>query len=203
MWRKCGSVKRFGESRVLSYPREHPPCRPAQALFRVRRTCDGGGMTHDEELETINRIIASTRFATVTTRTADGDLVSRPLAVLDREFDGTVWFFTQDPSPKTEDIAADPHVNVAYADGASAVSLAGTAVVDRDQARIDEFWNPWAEAWFEGGRQDPSVALLRVTATSAEYWHIDKPAVVRGFEVVKALVTRSAPDVGDSRTVEF
>lgn len=160
-------------------------------------------MTHDEELKTINDIIKATRFATVTTRTADGELVSRPLAVLDREFDGTVWFFTQDPSPKTDDIAGDPHVNVAYADGASAVSLSGTAAVDRDQARIDEFWNPWAEAWFEGGRQDPTVALLRVDATSAEYWHIDKPAVVRGFEVVKALVTRSAPDVGESRTVEL
>jgi general stress protein 26 len=160
-------------------------------------------MTHDEELETINHIISSTRFATVTTRTADGDLVSRPLAVLDREFDGTVWFFTQDPSPKTDDVAADPHVNVAYADGASVVSLAGTATVDRDQARIDEFWNPWAEAWFEGGRQDPTVALLRVQATSAEYWHIDKPGLVRGFEVVKALVTGGTPDVGESRTVEL
>lgn len=160
-------------------------------------------MTHDEELATINDIIKATRFATVTTRTKEGDLVSRPLAVLERDFDGTVWFFTQDPSPKTEDIGADAHVNVAYADGASVVSLAGTATVDRDQSRIDEFWNPWAEAWFEGGRQDPTVALLRVEATSAEYWHIDKPAVVRGFEVVKALITKTAPDVGESRTVEL
>lgn len=160
-------------------------------------------MTHDDELKTIDDIIKATRFATVTTRTRDGDLVSRPLAVLPHDFDGTVWFFTQDPSPKTDDIAGDPHVNVSYADGASAVSLSGTATVDRDPARIDEFWNPWAEAWFEGGRQDPSVALLRVDATSAEYWHIDKPAVVRGFEVVKALITKSAPDVGESRTVEL
>lgn len=160
-------------------------------------------MTHDEELKTINDIITATRFATVTTRTRSGDLVSRPLAVLAHDFDGTVWFFTQDPSPKTDDIAYDHHVNVAYADGASVVSLAGTASVDRDQARIDEFWNPWVEAWFDGGRQDPSVALLRVTATSAEYWHVDKPAIVRGFEVVKALVTKKAPDVGESRTVEL
>jgi general stress protein 26 len=160
-------------------------------------------MTHDEELETINRIMKATRFATITTHSADGSLYSRPLAVLDRDFDGTVWFFTQDPSPKTEDVAFDPHVNVAYVDGASHISLAGTASVDRDQARIDEFWNPWAEAWFDGGRQDPAVALLRVDATSAEYWHIDKPAVVRGFEVIKALVTRTAPDVGESRTVDL
>jgi len=160
-------------------------------------------MTHDEELDIINKIISSTRFATVTTRTPEGDLVSRPLAVLAHEFEGTVWFFTQDPSSKTDDLIFDPHVNVAYADGASVVSLAGIGSVSRDQARIDEFWNPWAEAWFEGGREDPTVALLQVEASSAEYWHIDKPAVVRGFEVVKSIVTRTAPDVGENHVVEL
>ena len=158
-------------------------------------------MNNDEELAAINNIIKATRFATVTTHGADGGLYSRPLAVLEHDFDGTLWFFTQDPSPKTADIASDNHVNVTYANGASQVSIAGTASISRDQAKIDEFWNPWAEAWFEGGREDPSVALLKVDATSAEYWAVDKPAVVRALEVVKSLVTHTAPDVGESKTV--
>lgn len=157
----------------------------------------------NDDLTTIDAIIKKTRFATVTTRTKDGELVSRPLAVLDRDFDGTVWFFTDDPSPKTDDIAYDEHVNVAYVDGSSVVSLAATATVDRDRARIDEFWNPWVEAWFPAGKDDPSVALLKVEATSAEYWHIDKPGVVRAIEIVKALATKTMPDVGESRTVEL
>lgn len=160
-------------------------------------------MANEEDLKLITDIITSTRFATVTTRSANGSLYSRPLAVLQKDFDGTVWFFTQDPSPKTEDVRHDAHVNVAYVDGASTVSLAGTATIDRDQARIDEFWNPWAEAWFDGGRDDPSVALLAVTVDSAEYWNIDKPAVLRALEVAKALVTKTPPDVGESHVVEF
>jgi general stress protein 26 len=156
-----------------------------------------------DDLEIIDRILKGTRFATITTRTPDGDLVSRPLAVLDHRFEGTVWFLTPDPSPKVDDIRFDAHVNVAYVDGASVVSLAGIASIERDQARIDEFWNPWAEAWFEGGRDDPTVALLRVDVTSAEYWHVDKPGVVRALEVVKGIVTRQTPDVGESRTVEL
>ena len=158
-------------------------------------------MTHDDDLTTINDIIKSTRFATVTTRTSTGDLVSRPLAVLGHEFEGTVWFFTQEPSPKTADIAFDEHVNVTYIDGQNAVSLAGTATVSRDQARIDEFWNPFAGSWFEGGRTDPTVALLQVDATSIEFWDIDKPAIARAFEVVKGIITRSTPDVGENRTI--
>lgn len=159
-------------------------------------------MTEDE-LQTIQSIMKDARFATVTTRGVDGKLYSRPLAVLSHDFEGTVWFFTPDPSPKTEEVRRDPNVNVAYADGASHVSLSGTASITRDQALIDEFWNPWAESWFEGGRQDPSVALLQVDASSVEFWHVDKPGVVRAFEVAKALITKDAPDVGESRRVTF
>ena len=160
-------------------------------------------MTHDEEFETINGIIKSTRFANVTTRSSDGSLYSRPLAVLTDDFSGKVWFFTQDPSPKTEDVAHDSHVNVSYADGASHISLAGTATVTRDPALIEKFWNPWVEAWFPEGKDDPSVSLLEITADSVEYWHVDKPGVVRAFESVKALITRTTPDVGESRVVEI
>jgi general stress protein 26 len=160
-------------------------------------------MTHDEELELIQRILSATRVASVTTRTASGELHSRPLAVIDRPFDGTVWFFTQDPSSKTSDVESDRHVNVAYSDGKEYLSLAGTASVSRDPAMIDELWNPFAEAWFENGREDPTVALLRVDASSAEYWHNDKPAVARVIEVVKSLVTKRQPDVGETGTVEL
>jgi len=159
--------------------------------------------TENDDIKTIDAIIKKTKFATVTTRTVEGELVSRPLAVLEHDFDGTVWFFTADPSPKADDVRNDPHVNVAYIDGASVVSLAGTATISRDQERIDQWWNPWAESWFPNGKDDPSVALLKVEATSAEYWHVDKPAIVRAFEVAKALATKTAPDVGDNRTVEL
>jgi hypothetical protein len=47
------------------------------------------------------------------------------------------------------------------------------------------------------------VALLEVDADSVEYWHVDKPAVLRAVEVAKALVTGSVPDVGESHTVQL
>jgi general stress protein 26 len=167
-------------------------------------TPSGGHTASEDDLDTIRSIMKDARFATVTTRSANGDLVSRPLAVLGADdFEGTVYFFTQHPSPKTDDVAHDPHVNVAYADGASHVSLTGTATVTRDAALIDRYWNPWAESWFDGGRDDPAVALLKVDATSIEFWHIDKPAVVRAVEVAKALITKQAPDVGEAKTVEL
>jgi general stress protein 26 len=160
-------------------------------------------MTNNDDLDTIRTILSAGRIASVTTQTSDGSLVSRPLALQDREFDGHLYFFTQHPSPKTDDIAVHPNVNVAVDDGKGNLSLSGTATVTRDSALIDELWNPFAEAWFEKGREDPSVALLDVAVTTAEYWSSDKPAVARAFEIVKGLVTKSAPDVGENKTVSL
>ena len=151
---------------------------------------------NDDDKTTISTILSAARFATVTTKSADGSLHGRPLALLDDDFDGT-----QDPSPKTAEIAADPQVNVAVGDGKGYLSLSGTASVDRDQARIDRYWNPYAEAWFEGGRSDPSVALLRVDVAVAEVWDTDKPALVKVVETIKGIVTKTPPDVGENSTV--
>jgi general stress protein 26 len=158
-------------------------------------------MSDDTDLETIRTIIGAAKVAVLTTTSPGGELHSRPLAALDHPFDGSLWFFTQHPSPKTADIAASPEVNVAYADDKGYLSIAGTATVEHDQARIDELWNRMAEAWFEEGRQDPTVALLRVDASTAEYWSSDKPGIVRAFEIAKAVVTKQQPDVGENRTV--
>ena len=156
---------------------------------------------NENDIDIIRTIISGTRTATVTTVSASGELHSRPLAVLDTPFEGSLWFFTAHPSPKTDDIATTPAVNVALSDGKSYLSIAGTASVNHDETRIDQLWNPFVEAWFENGREDPSVALLRIDATSAEYWSVDKPGIVRAFEVAKALITKQQPDVGENKTV--
>ncbi|MBN9189431.1 pyridoxamine 5'-phosphate oxidase family protein [Microbacterium sp.] len=156
-----------------------------------------------DELEIVRTILKSARTASVTTQTASGALHSRPLAVLDDDFAGTLWFFTADPSSKTADLAAHPQVNVSVGDGKGWLSLSGVATISRDEERIDRYWNPWAAAYFEGGRDDPTVALLQVDVSSIHYWDLDKPAIVTAFEVAKGLLTRSAPDVGDNGVIQL
>jgi general stress protein 26 len=155
------------------------------------------------ELERVGALIADARFAFVTTSSSDGRLLSRPLAVLERDFDGDLYFFTEDPSPKTEQIAADSQVNVSLQSGDNYLSIAGTASVTRDPALIDELWNRYAEAWFEHGRQDPAVALLKVHADSAEYWTMDSPKPIALIKYAKAIITGDRPDVATNKSVDL
>ncbi len=155
------------------------------------------------DFERVGELIAKARFAFVTSSATDGRLLSRPLAIQEREFDGDLYFFTMAPSAKTEQVAADSHVNVSLQSGDDYLSIAGTASVTRDQAMIDELWNAHAAAWFEQGREDPSVALLKVHAESAEYWTMDSPKPVALLKYAKAIITGEQPDVATNRSVEL
>jgi general stress protein 26 len=156
-----------------------------------------------EDERTIADLVEKASIALVTTVAEDGSLVSRPLAVQQREFDGDLWFFTEDPSPKTAQVRANDQINVAIQAGHGWLSISGRASVSRDQATIDELWNTGAEAWFEGGRDDPAVALLRVQGVTAEYWTSKAPMVVTLAKYAKAAVTGGRPNVGESKVVEL
>ncbi|HYP45537.1 MAG TPA: pyridoxamine 5'-phosphate oxidase family protein [Propionibacteriaceae bacterium] len=156
-----------------------------------------------EEIDKVSALIGGAKIALVTSVNSDGQLVSRPLAMQDREFDGTLWFFTADPSPKTEQVQDNDQVNVALQVDKGWVSIAGTATVSHDQAMIDELWTAQAAAWFEGGRDDPAVALLRVKADTAEYWTMESNKVVSAIKYAKAIVTGGQPDVGDNATIKL
>lgn len=160
-------------------------------------------MATQEELDNISKVLAKARIATLTTVASDGALHSRPLALQEREFDGDLWFFTPKPTEKTDEIAQNPHVNVAVHGGDGYLSIAGTASIVTDEAKIDELWGPSAEAWFEKGREDPRIALVKVSADSAEYWVNNDPKIVTLFKVAKATTQKKSPDVGENEAVEL
>lgn len=46
----------------------------------------------------------------------------------------------------------------------------GELVLDNDRATIDALWNPFVAAWFEGGKDDPKLQLLRFEPGQAQFW---------------------------------
>ena len=161
-------------------------------------------MATQDEHEQIAKLVEKARIAHVTTQTEDGRLVSRPLAITNRPFDGTLYFFSQDPSSKTDQVRVNDQVNVAMQVGQDGfLSIAGTATVSKDQSVIDQLWNKHAEAWFEDGREDSTVALLQVDAESAEYWTINDPKAIVLLKYAKAIVKGEQPDIGDNESVDL
>jgi general stress protein 26 len=164
----------------------------------------------EKKLDDLYELIDGIEIAMFATRRADGHIVSRPMQTQQRASGTDLWFMTNVEAHKLDDLMTDPHVNLAYYKDRSRewVSVAGVATVSTDPALIKELYEPDWKAWLgdEGGERDgsptdPRIALILVEAQSVTYMKVTKPRPVVLFEVAKAMVTGSPPQVGSIRTV--
>lgn len=159
----------------------------------------------DADIRTLGELIADIPVAMLVSTAPDGSLVSRPLATLEVDFDGDLWFFTGASSGKVDDIEREPRVNLAYADADAGVyvSVVGTAQVLRDRARIDELWQPQAAAFFPGGKDDPELRLLKIRVESAEFWRHDSGLVSQALALMTAVTGAGPQDLGENRELHI
>jgi general stress protein 26 len=62
-------------------------------------------------------------------------------------------------------------------------TIHGRLVVDNNRTVIDRLWNRFVAAWFEGGKNDPKLALLRFDAERAEIW-LDDSSLLAGIKLL-------------------
>ena len=155
-------------------------------------------------MQKVQELIESIRIGMFTTVDEQSRLVSRPMALMQMDPDGSLWFLTKRHSPKTEQIERDYHVNVAFAhpDKASYVSVTGTAREVMDRAKIDDIWSPMAKPWFPGGQDDPELMAIQVRTDTAEYWDSTSSRMVRLFEMARAAVTGDTYREGENELVQ-
>jgi len=112
---------------------------------------------------------------------------ARPMtAQLDGDKDGgPIWFFT---SKDNGLVQALPSGNRAIATFTSKghdlfASVHGRLSIEQDRAMVDRLWNRFVAAWFEGGKDDPKLVLLRLDAETAEIW-ADASSLIAGIKML-------------------
>lgn len=148
--------------------------------------------------------IRDVRVAMLTTVEEDGSLRSRPMYTQQAEFGGELWFFTADDSGKVEEIAREHQVNLSYVDPDDSryVSVSGVAELVKDRAKIEELWSPMLKAWFKGGQDDPTLALLRVRVSRAEYWDDTSSKMTQLVGMVKAALGSESYESDEHGVIE-
>ena len=84
----------------------------------------------------------------------------------------TVWIFTAKDTDFAEAVGVRHRAVAHFVDKGHDLfaNITGGLVIDNDPAVIDRLWNSWVAAWFEGGRNDPKLTLLRFDADHAKIW---------------------------------
>ncbi len=169
-----------------------------------------GMPTTEKKLEELDALIEGIETAMLTTRRADGHLVSRPMATQKRIAGADLWFVTNTDTHKLDEIKLDPNVNCSYYNSRTRewVSVSGVAHVSRDRHKIRSLYKPDWKIWFgdeggkrDGGPDDPRLALIFVDADSVTYMKNDKPMPMILWEIIKARVTGRPAEIADVREI--
>jgi general stress protein 26 len=131
----------------------------------------------------------------------DGMMRSRPMSPHCRPEDGAIFFLTDVRNHKDEEIRADRHVCLTFADttGQTFVSVSGVANILDDREKISELWSLATRAWWSS-KDDPNIRLLHVVPSQAEYW--DGPGtLVASVKMAAAALTGTRPEMGENKKV--
>ncbi len=108
--------------------------------------------------------------AMLVTRSADGQMHGRPMAVAQLKADADAYFVSGLDTPKVAEIERDPNVTLTFQSARQFASVCGRVSIARDQALIDRLWKESWKVWFPRGKTDSSITMLKFDAEHAEYW---------------------------------
>lgn len=98
---------------------------------------------------------------------------------------GPIWFFTSREASLVQNLSQSSKAVATFASKNHDLfaCVHGTLAIDNDRAMIDKLWNRFVAAWYEQGKDDPKLVLLRFDAQEAEIWE-DASSLVSGLKML-------------------
>ncbi|SNT71326.1 pyridoxamine 5'-phosphate oxidase family protein [Psychrobacter sp. LV10R520-6] len=164
-------------------------------------------MSNQEKIDKIQEVIKDVNFAMMTTINKKGDLHAWPMTTTETSIGAKeIWFIGDKTSDVVKDIQDNPRVGLSYAtqDAKNYVSVSGNAELSDDKDKLDELWSPIASAFFEHGKEDENVQLIKVVPHGVECW-ISGSSTVNMFKMAAAAVQdgKTAEDVGEQFNISL
>jgi general stress protein 26 len=96
----------------------------------------------------------------------------RPMTAQFENDRSPIWFFTSSDNALVRSLGSGDRAIAAFTGKGHDLfaSVHGRLSIDNDRATIDRLWNAFVAAWYEGGKDDPKLVLLRLDAEEAEIW---------------------------------
>lgn len=144
----------------------------------------------NEALKKLQHMVNDIRTCMMITSGKTGARASRPMAAVDTDHMGNIWFFTSQHSNKVKDIELDHFVQLVFAHPGkdSYLDVRGRANIITDTVSVKEKWTPMVKAWFPGGIDDPDICLLQIKTDEVHYWDTENSKMVQVLKAALSIV---------------
>jgi general stress protein 26 len=164
-------------------------------------------MSKQAHIDKIREMIKDVKYAMMTTVTSEGHLHSCPMTTSETSLGAKeIWFIGDKTSEAVADIKNNKQVNLSYVSQQDKdyVSINGVAELVEDKDKLDELWSPVYNAFYEHGKEDPDVQLIKIVPNGAEYW-ISGNSVLNAVKMAAAAVQdgKTAEGMGENAAIEL
>ena len=117
----------------------------------------------------------------------------RPMSAQEVDDEGNIWFFSGIDSDKNREIQEDNFVQLAFSHPSKSSYLVvdGEAEISTDREKIEELWSPLIKTWFQEGKDDPNISLIKVNTQNAYYWDTDGNRMINFLKMLASVATGS------------
>lgn len=118
---------------------------------------------------------------------------------------GKLWFITAKETDLAKSLSGSERdaMHIVCDSGKGLFTrIEGRLSLADDPAKLDELWNAVASSWFEDGRDDSDIQLLRFDLAAAETW-ITGGSMAFLYQIAKSKATGDKPDLGEHITLNF
>jgi general stress protein 26 len=160
-------------------------------------------LVNREAIDKFKELVDHEATCLFTTRLTQVPLNTRPMAVQKVCDQGNFWFMSASDSDKNTEIQQDSRVQLFFLNTAKYefLSVYGEATITRDRAKIDELWTDIAKAWFEQGKDDPRVTVIKVAPIEGYYWDTKDGKLVSLLKIAASAVTGKTLQEGVEGTI--
>lgn len=160
-------------------------------------------LTHQEAIDKFKQLIKHEPTCLFTTQLSQVPLTVRPMSVQKVCDQGNFWFLSSSESDKNEEIKIDDRVQLFFVNTSDYefLSVYGKASITRDKQKIEELWTDIAKAWFEDGKEDPRVTVIKVTPEEGFYWDTKNGKLVSMIKILASAVTGKTLEEGVEGTI--
>jgi general stress protein 26 len=150
------------------------------------------------EKETLWDTVKDIRTCMLTTiRADDNSLRSRPMELVQDNFDGLIYLYTEKNCVKVDELFKNPDACLSFCDHKNHehVSMSVSCILSQNQDLINKFWTPCVSAWFPLGKESATIIVCEVQ--KAEIWDSDTSTMKLFYEIMKANLINKKPDLGE------
>ncbi len=156
-------------------------------------------LNNQKAIDKLKELVNKIDVGMLCTHTSDSKHVHAvPMSRQEVDDEGNIWFLFSSESESHKHLQIDSTVCLLYSDPRdyNFLSIHADTEISQNKARIEKYWNKMVEGWFEKGKEDPRIRVLKVKPVEAHYWDTKTNKLVTFMKVAISGLSGQKLDIG-------